>query len=146
MRIFLLILSLLATSPVLAQSWSEPARGTQTRKALMDALRPHVMWALGGQVQFVINDIRQSGILAFAAVYPQRPGGAAINPLQTPAFQRGELDPEYMDGLAIQALYFKSGDTWVAVHWVMGATDVWYADGPFCVVWRAVIPEFCPAG
>ena len=42
------------------------------------------------------------------------------------------MDPEYVDTLNIQALYRKSGETWVAVHWVVGATDVWYAWKPLC--------------
>ena len=49
------------------------------RAALMDALRPKVEWALGAPVQFVVYDLRRQGDLAFASVYPQRPGGADID-------------------------------------------------------------------
>ena len=143
MRIVIFMLAMLVAGPTLAQTWVEPARGTPTRKALMDALRPHAMWSLGGEVEFVIHDLRVSGPLAFASVTPQRPGGGAIDVARTPGFQRGDLDPDFMDGLALQALYFRSGNTWVAVHWSMGATDVWYAYEPLCAVWRVVIPEAC---
>ena len=143
MRVFILLCVILFGSPAVAQSWSEPARGTATRSALMDALRPHVMWVLGSPIEFVVYDLRQSGNLAFASVYPQRPGGAEINLRETPAFQRGDLEPEFMDGLAVQALYYKSGQTWVAVHWALGATDVWYAYDPICASWRKVIPDAC---
>lgn len=131
----------IAATPALA--WEEPARGTKTRKALMDALRPHAVWMLGGEVEFVVYDLRRQGGLAFASVYPQRPGGGEIDLRRTPGAQRGEIDPTYMDGATMQALYVLSGDTWVAVHWALGATDVWYSWGPICRVWRPVIPEAC---
>lgn len=135
-------LALLAT-PLAAQDWHEPTRGTPTRQALMDALRPHALWLLGSPVEFVVHDLRRSGDLAFASVSPQRPGGAEINLPETPGARRGELEPDYMDGVAMQALFYKSGQTWVAVQWALGATDVWYAYEPICAVWRAVIPEAC---
>ena len=143
MRIIILMLAvvLAVAGPGYAQNWQEPARGTPTRKALMDALRPHAMWMLGAPIEFVVDDLRQSGNLAFAAVTPQRPGGAAINQHDTPGFQRSEVEPDHVGGVAIQALLYKSGDTWVAVHWALGATDVWYSYEPFCAVWRDVIPE-----
>lgn len=109
----------------------------------MDALRPHAQWMLGSPIEFVVFDLRQSGRLAFAAVNPQRTGGAEIRLHETPGYQRGELDIDFMDGVAMQALFYKSGETWVAVHWALGATDVWYAYEPICAVWAAVIPEVC---
>ena len=143
MRFVILALGLMMAGPGSAQSWQEPARGTPTRKALMDALRPHAMWLLGSPVEFVVDELRQSGNLAFAAVSPQRPGGGAIDLYETPGYQRGELDPDSMDGVSMQALYFKSGETWVAVEWSLGAQDVWFAYEPICAVWRKVIPEVC---
>ncbi len=142
-RLVVLLLALMTPVPGFAQSWQEPARGTQTRKALMDALRPHAMWLLGSPIEFVVHDLRQSGNLAFASVYPQRPGGVEINIRDTPAYQRGELQPDYLEGVGIQALFYKSGQTWVAVHWALGATDVWYAYEAICASWRKVIPEAC---
>jgi hypothetical protein len=123
--------------------WIEPARGTATRAALMDALRPHVEWALGAPVEFLVWDLRQSGDIAFASLMAQRPGGGAIDIATTPAAMRGELDPQVGDGATVQALYRLSGDTWVAVHWAISATDVWYSWGPICAEYRAVIPEAC---
>lgn len=143
MRIIVFLLALVLSGPGFAQGWQEPARGTETRQALLDALRPHAMWVLGSPIEFVVHDLRQSGNLAFASVYPQRPGGGEINLRETPGFQRAELDPDYMDGVAMQALYYKSGQTWVVVQWALGATDVWYAHEPICLTWRKVIPEAC---
>lgn len=143
MRLVILMCALMLAGPGLAQGWQEPARGTPTRQALMDALRPHAMWLLGSPIEFVVHDLRRSGDLAFASVYPQRPGGAEIDLSQTPGVRRGELDPDYIDGVAMQALFYKSGQTWVAVQWALGATDVWYAYEPICAVWRVVIPKAC---
>lgn len=143
MRYVFLLVMLLGAGGANAQNWQEPPRGSPVREALLDALRPHAMWMLGSPIEFVVYDLRQSGKLAFASVYPQRPGGAEIDLRDTPAFQRGELDPEFMDGVTMQALYYKSGETWVAVHWALGATDVWWATEPICGSWRKVTPEIC---
>ncbi|TNF22558.1 MAG: hypothetical protein EP318_03520 [Rhodobacteraceae bacterium] len=126
-----------------AQNWTEPARGSETRRALMDALRPHAEWELGAPVEFVVGVLRVSGDLAFAAVAAQRPGGGAIDLRQTPGYFRGTLEPGMMDGTNIQALYRRSGKTWVAVHHAIGATDVWFAWDPLCAEYRAVIADYC---
>ena len=145
----LFVLGLLLVASVVRADYVEPARGSATRKALMDALRPHAEWVLGAPVQFVVHDLRLAegqGLpfaVAFAAVQAQRPGGGAIDIRATPGFARGELDPEFMDGTMFQALYRKEGATWVAVHWAVGATDVWYADTNFCPDYFAVLLEVC---
>ena len=136
-------LAALVLMPALGWAWETPARGTKTRSALMDAMRPHAEWMLGAPVQFVVYDLRVQGDLAFASVGPQRPGGADIDLRATPGARRGELDASFMDGVSMQALFRKSGETWVAVHWAIGATDVWYSWAPICRVWRSVIPEAC---
>ena len=109
----------------------------------MDAMRPHVEWVLGAPVQFVVDDLRMAGNVGYAALSPQRPGGKQIDIRRTPGFARGQLEPDFMDGTYLHVLYRKSGRVWVAVHWSMGATDVWFAAPEYCAIWRAVIPEFC---
>ena len=47
-----------------------------------------------------------SGDVAFAVLYPQRPGGAAIDLFETPGFKRGDF-PEIMDGTRVHVLYRK---------------------------------------
>jgi hypothetical protein len=143
MRILFTIILLLIGSSVFAQNWYEPKRGTDTRLALMDAIRPHVEWQLGKPIQFVVDDLRVSGDVAFAALSPQRPGGGKIDLFQTPAFKRGLIQPDFMDGTAVGVLYRKLRKTWVAVHHSIGATDVWYSDYVFCLEYGAVIPEWC---
>lgn len=148
MRIIAFVLAFLAGGVALAD-YVEPPRGSATRKALMDAIRPHAEWVLGPPVEFVVHELRLAegqGLpfpVAFASLRAQRPGGGAIDIRQTPGFARGEIYPEVMDGTTLQALYRKEGDTWVAVHWAIGATDVWYADPGFCPDYFAVLPEVC---
>lgn len=143
MRILTIAMALLLATAATGQGWSEPRRGSATRSALMDAMRPHAEWILGAPVEFVVHELRVSGDLAYASLYPQRPGGGQIDPRATPGAARGEIYPYDMDGTGMQALYMRSGQTWVAVHWAIGATDVWFAYGPICAIWRPVIPEAC---
>lgn len=131
---------LASVAPALA--WEEPARGTQTRSALMDAIRPIAEWKLGAPIQFVVHDLRRDGDVAFAGLSAQRPGGKAIDLHQTPAFARGEEDGSF-DTKEIFVLYKKSGDTWVAVHYSFGATDVWWSWAPLCREYKAVTPVAC---
>jgi hypothetical protein len=62
--------AMVAAAP--AAGWEEPARGTKTRKALMDAVRPHVEWSLGARVEFVVGKLRRSGDVAYAELTAQR--------------------------------------------------------------------------
>ncbi len=126
-----------------AATYQEPARGSADRSAMMDALRPHAEWLLGAPVVFLVHDLRVAGDLGFASLEARRPGGAGIDIRGTPGFARGVLDPQIMDGTTLQALYVRSGDTWVAQFWELGATDVWYAAPDLCAVWQPVVPDAC---
>ena len=129
--------------PCAALAWEEPARGTNLRADLMDAIRPHVAWDLGAPVEFVVWGLRVQGDAAFASLKAQRPGGADILMEETPAAQRGDLDPFAGDGATIQALLRREGRMWVAIHTAIGATDVWYDHPDFCPLWSGVLPEIC---
>jgi hypothetical protein len=120
----------------------EPARGSADRAGLMDAIRPHVEWQLGRPIEFVVYDLRMAGNVAFANLQPQRPGGGEIDITQTPMAARG-VDLSFMDGTSLQVLYEKTGDTWVAVHWAIGPTDVWYVAEELCQAYSAVIGDVC---
>jgi hypothetical protein len=140
----LFVLLFLGLAGAVQAGYTEVERGSALRKTLLDALRPHVEWALGAPVEFVVWDLRVSGEVAFFSGRAQRPGGGEIDIADTPAARRGELDPQVGDGATVQALYKLSGDTWVAVHHGISATDVWYAWEPLCRDYRPVIPEACP--
>ena len=129
--------------PSAAFSWTEPARGTDLRADLMDAVRPLAEWDLGAPVAFVVWDLRAEGNAAFASLMARRPGGAGIIMEQTPAAMRGEIDASVGDGATIQVLLRREGRMWVAVHYGIGATDVWYDHPDFCPLWSEVIPEIC---
>ncbi|MEM9344391.1 MAG: hypothetical protein AAGA87_15210 [Pseudomonadota bacterium] len=120
----------------------EPARGTAERANLMEALRPHAEWALGAPVIFVIDTLRSDGATAFATVEPQRPEGSPIDLDDTPLARRGE-DFSFYDGTTMHAIFQKSGETWVAVHWAIGPTDVWWAAPELCEAYGAVLPVAC---
>lgn len=135
---------LLLSNPVFAgDDFTTPARGSSTRAALMDAIRPIAEWNLGQPVEFVVDTLRVSLDMGFAILQPQRPGGAGINLYTTPMMRRGQVDPDFYDGTTMHVLYQKSGATWVAVHWSIGSTDVWWSDPELCATFRAVTPEYC---
>ncbi|MFK7751888.1 MAG: hypothetical protein AB8B51_05005 [Sedimentitalea sp.] len=142
--IAVLILAILTLSPP-AMAWQEPARGTPTRAALLDALRPHAGWQYGYPIEFLVYDLRVEGNLAFASVGLQRPGGGRIDLRQTPSYARGNtyLDDDNTDWTTMQALFVLSGQTWVAVHHVLGAGDVWWSEPELCQIWRPVVGEVC---
>ncbi|MEO0750932.1 MAG: hypothetical protein AAFY25_03950 [Pseudomonadota bacterium] len=131
----------LATASV-AQAWEVPARGTPTRAALMDAIRPTAEDLLGAPVQFVVYDLRRSGNVAFGMLHAQRPGGVEIDHASTPAVRRGEMEA-WEDVTDAQVFYRRADSGWVVEHYAFGATDVWFATEPFCTQYRAVISDFC---
>ncbi|MFW2587764.1 hypothetical protein [Sagittula sp. SSi028] len=124
-------------------AWHSPARGTADRADLMDAMRPHIEWIFGAPIVFVVSDLRVDGDAAFAILTPQRPDGRPLtrNDLRHPA-PDGENPFDY-DGASVQALLKRSGDTWVAVHWAIGATDVWWFWDGYCSDWSGVLTELC---
>lgn len=143
MRFFkYLLIAVCLTGPV-AADYDVPERGTDQRKAMLDAVRAHAEEQLGAPIEFLVYDLRAKGSMGFAALKAQRPGGGEIDLYKTPGFELGSIDPETMDGTSMQALMRRSGDTWVAVHWAIGPTDVWFAYGPFCRRYRAVIEDYC---
>lgn len=137
-----ILFALCLAGPAFAQYY-EPQRGSDERSAMLDAVRAHAEEQLGAPIEFVVYDLRADGAFGFAALQAQRPGGGTIDLYATPGFKAGTIDPEMMDGASMQALMRRSGDTWVAVHWAIGATDVWFAYGPFCRRYRSVIEDYC---
>jgi hypothetical protein len=126
-----------------AQSWYEPQRGSDERRALMDAFRPLAEEIFGAPVEFVIGSLRVSGNVAFASVVAQRPGGGAIDVRRTPGWASGYFmeDADWTGG---QALFRRSGSGWVLADGLFGATDVWWSDPKLCAEFGPVIAEACP--
>jgi len=145
LAVALAMAALAPSATATAKDYLEPATGSELRADLMDTLRPHIEWKLGSPVEFVVWDLRVAGDVAFGQVLVQRPGGAAIDIESTPMVTRDGADPEFIDGTRTEAFYRRAGRQWVAVHHVIGATDVWYMDPMLCVDWSAVMPleGFC---
>ena len=109
----------------------------------MDAMRPHAEALFGAPVEFVVQQARVGGGVAFVMLQPQRPGGGKIIPAQTPFAQTDRYDPHFMDGIRLDAFLQKSGNTWVLVEYAVGATDAWFASESFCKDYAPVLPEVC---
>lgn len=87
-----------------------PMAGSAERRALMDAMRPDVERAFGAPVEFVVLDLRVSGIHAFAAVKAQRPGGQQIDCGR--------------DGCGVRALLRRGSSGWTAVDVALGSNSL----------------------
>ena len=136
-------MGLLVASAACAQSWYEPACGTAEREELIGALRPFAEFVVGPPVEFVVRDLRVSGGVDFISAKAQRPGGATIDPLQTPAFRRGQHDPQAGGLDRFHALYERSFGVWQVKHRSFDAGDVWWADPELCARFASVTPEVC---
>jgi hypothetical protein len=123
-----------------------PAPGTPERGDILDALRPIAEWTLGAPVEFVVDDLRVAGDVAFASLTAQRPGGGAIDLAAAPIVTRDGTEPGLIDGPRLEGLLRRSGRMWSPVEYAVGPTDVWYASPAYCAVWAAVLPEQCPGG
>lgn len=108
---------LLTALPAAAQSFHTPPPGSAERRAVLDAVRPHVEGELGAPVEFVVQQLRVGGGWAFVQAVPQRPGGRAIQ----------QPHPD-MDGVRTEAVLRRDGRNWIVVGWAVGATDVWYLE------------------
>lgn len=126
-----------------AQTYYEPERGSAMRADIMDALRPVAEWSFGPPVQFVVEELRTDGKVAFAMLRAQRPGGARIVMETTPLVTRHGQRAEYMNGPTVQALLVKSGRMWGIVDHVISATEAWWTTGYFCPQFGTVVPESC---
>lgn len=132
-----MLFALLATTAH-AHPWYEPARGSQERRALMDAMRPVIEAKLNPPVEFVVRDLRVLGDWAFAQVIPQRPGGGRIDLRRT--MLRNEAP--YLDGVRTEAILQRRNGRWFTVDHAIGATDVWF------LVWcdrlpRGLLEDYC---
>jgi hypothetical protein len=127
-RVFATVSLLLIASAASAQYEKpyEPARGTQERKDLMNAIRPLVEARVYPPVEFVIDRLRVSGNWAFAIVSPQRPGGKPIDLSATALRQQAE----YMDGITTYALLVRAYGRWNIVDYAIGPTDVFWSGDP----------------
>ncbi len=81
----------------------------------MNAVCPHAEWMLGAPIELVVGGLCHNGDLAFAFLGPRRPGGRPIDMVKTSMARRDDWDVELLDGSAMQVLFRKSGNVWVAM-------------------------------
>ena len=98
---------------------SAPVRGSEQRRAILDALRPAVEAELG-PTEFVVDRIHVRRGWAFVLAQPQRPGGG---PVDVPEHLR---DWAEIGGLEVTAVLQVRYGRWNLVDHGIGATDVWY--------------------
>jgi len=137
---FPLILAFTAT-PSFAQ-WSEPPRGSELRSEILGAVREVAAVDLNPPLEFIVDQLRRDGDIAFAMLQPQRPGGGSIRWDSTAIAERGEPE-EWYDGTVIHAFLQRIDGTWGVVDHSIGATDVWWAEQTICETFESVIPEYC---
>lgn len=103
-----------------------PTYGSPDRVALMDSLREVVRPAIGGEIVFVVRELRTDGVWAFAVVEPTRPDGRPIPVHDTPIYRRS--DPDLLDGLRTEAIWRRDRGVWRVQAHAVGAADVWWTD------------------
>ena len=125
LRFVLVSLFLLVPTITIAQEVYTPERGTQERKAVLDAIRPILEARVGPPVEFVVSWLRIYGDWAFVAVNPQRPGGGRIDP-NSPTYRMWEDQ----DGLGTYVLLKQAYGQWNIVDFAIGPTDVFWLGDP----------------
>jgi hypothetical protein len=107
--------------------------GKPLRKQLLDTLRPTAQRQFGGEIVFVVNEIRTDGQFAFLDISPVRPNGAAI--------QMENVAGERLDAYG-QAILSKQAGRWRVDHHIFGATEVWWIE--FCDAYpRSIMGSSC---
>lgn len=121
-----LIAGLAVAQSAQAQAIRRPARGSELRAELMDALRPSFEEATGGPVEFVVRKLAVFGPWAYAEVSAQRPGGGRIDWRRTRF--RDEVAAGAFDPAASMALLRLGPGGWSVVELAFGPTDVAWID------------------
>jgi|GEM_PF-1165657 len=103
-----------------------PPAGSPERVELMNALRAQTRAALGGDVVFVVSELRSNGQWSFGRMEPQWPNGRAISPSQTPLLRQNP--DQIFDGLRTEAIWRKTGNRWQVYAHQIGSTDVWWLE------------------
>jgi len=98
-------------------------------QALLDALTPVVEADLGQAVSFTIDTVRVQNEWAWLVVQPQAPSGGAIDWTRT-EYADQSLEGALDGGGTTYALLKRENGSWRVLDFVIGPTDVAYADWP----------------
>ena len=106
------------------KGYYEPARGSQQRKAIMDAARIPITREIGTRVIFHVSILRTDGRRAYLQATPLNPDSSPLDWSKTPFSQEWKKD---MMSDVIMVLLERRGSRWVVKDYVIGPTDVfWY--------------------
>jgi len=123
--IFGLLLLFAAASAASAQAAYTPEKGSPDRKAILDALRFPIERDLKQKVVFVADNFRVQGNFAFVSGTPQNSSG------EDPDYARTKYADQVDSGAFDNnffALLKKTSGKWRVTHYLIGCTDVCYAD------------------
>ena len=119
-------LLMVSLCPAVAQDQAyTPKPGARERQAIIDALRAPVERELKKKAVFKVEHLRVAGEWAFLRGVPQQPGGGAMSYRGT-VYQTAVDAGAFDDGIV--ALLRRRGGKWRVVKYVIGATDVPYAE------------------
>lgn len=96
------------------------------RKTLLDVLRPAIEKDLGQPVQFAVDVLRERDGSAFAVVHPRTAQGKPVDFSKTKYAQR--LEDGVLDGDTIYAMLQHRDGAWMVREFVVGPTDVAWAN------------------
>lgn len=112
-----------------AGSETQVAEPTPEQRAMTDALAQRAAGDIGVPVKFTITSAQTEGDWAFIVAQPWSPEGASLDWSQTRYAQRAQ--DGVLDGNGTTyALLRKQNNVWTVVDFVVGPTDVAYADWP----------------
>jgi len=123
--IFGLLLLFAAASAASAQAAYTPEKGSPERKAILDALRFPIERDLKQKVVFVADNFKVQGNFAFVSGTPQNSSG------EDPDYARTKYADQVDSGAFDNnffALLKKTAGKWRVTHYLIGCTDVCYAD------------------
>ncbi|MCP4182105.1 MAG: hypothetical protein GY761_02135 [Hyphomicrobiales bacterium] len=123
---FLLLQILLSVGNVAAggEKYYEPGRGSQERKAIMNAARVPISREIGQRVIFVVDVLRTDGRMAYLQATPVNPDSTPLNWNNTPFREDWSAD---MMSDVVMVLLERQGSSWKAMDYFIGPTDVaWY--------------------
>lgn len=136
-----LILSILAAPAAISAEPVTPDPGSPLRAALMDAARPIAEYDLSPPVEFVVIELLADGDRAFGRMRAQRPGGAQIDPAETPMHLRDGVSLDLFDGPRLEVFYHRMQGDWRVVNYPIGATDAWWY-GYDCANYGVFFPDY----
>jgi hypothetical protein len=105
---FVLLLMSLPQAAAADAKFAQPAVGTRTRRAILDAIRPKVERAYQQKVKFSVRALETDGTLALAFLEPMTVDNIFIGELKT---TNSQGQPVHLDGWVFAIVEHK-GDAW----------------------------------